>query len=234
MRKTCNAESLLFLLLLFISHAFPQAVVTDNYSHKGFTIGAGKTFLNLDNLNNKLKANSFAEIDESPVVINGGIFFDNIIRDTSCLSLELNYFRNKGHNALSDVSSLSGLEIFFVGQQNFWKFHNATLYPALGFGLSAYNLRLYNDSLKNPSFQKIISNKRESDIFDYQVLVSFSAGFDKGFTFFGEKNKYVIGLRAGYKLALFSNFSFYHKIKLSDIPAIHHDGFYITAVLSMF
>ena len=215
----------ILLLCFSLSVTFAQK---DSISNIGFSFGAGSNFINMSELNERLEMYNYPLLSKKRLylsysiklygfpaseMIMEGSYYGSFQKET-----KNSYKLNFEHNAL-----------YFNYGYDILNKKKLNLYPVLGLGYSAVNIKITDISSTNNTFNQAISNLDNiADISTTENMFLLNIGLKLElleYTIFGISNS--TGLDIGYRIQLNKMRWKTATNQLFDSPEINLGGFYI-------
>ena len=190
----------------------------------------GYSQLNFDELNNCLTAKGYPELSNSLITLGGG---GHAIINKFVIGGQGNaYLGSKEEAKIGDdryeTSIAAAAGFFNIGYLLYSK-NGLCIYPLLGFGGGGMTMKIVDQT--SPSFDEVLDNpKRNTSLTTGGFLLDVSVGMDYLIKMEEDENGYgglVIGLRAGYTIALNKGDWILETIEISGGPDIGITGPYV-------
>jgi|GEM_PF-3291602 len=200
-----------------------------NRLYYGFSANYKTNFINVNNLNNRLKLFNYPEL---PYAMNsfGGRFYLHTEPDKMFVVLELDELMLNKENANNKIKFNN-----YISSVN-WAYkildkRRWFLYPILGVGFTQLNFKIIDKNNTSNTFNQSISNLNGmNEIYTNQKknIWNLNVGTNLDWLISERiKNEYYIGLEAGYRIQLTKIKWQTNNNNLSDAPNVNFSGLYI-------
>lgn len=179
-------SSIVATFIFVLSIANSQARFFGGYGY--FTVGVN--FLNLDEINQALKTNDYAQFKSNFLTVGGagGFAFNRILIGGEGFALMAQKQDKRNYRSL-----LSGGGGFFNVGYIVYERKNLQVYPMIGIGGGGLNLKLIDK--RERSFNEAIANPKSFDASNSMFMIDISGGLNLKFGRFGY---FIVGIRTGY------------------------------------